>query len=57
MLDTVFVMPFLVATLTLFKLFLHCVMYQLNFLYELPCLIDVAVTIDGDLFLKDEVQW
>ena len=53
----VFFMPCLVAALTSFKLFLHYVMYQLNLLYELPCLIDVTVIIDGDIFLKDEVQW
>jgi len=31
-------------------------MYQLNFLYEHPFLIDVAMTIDDDIFLKYEVH-
>lgn len=57
MINLVFVMPCLVAALTFLKLFLHGMMYQLNFLYELPCLINVTVTTDGDIFLKDEVQW
>lgn len=57
MVNMVFVMPCLVISLTLFKLFLHCVMYQLNFINETTCLINVDVTINGDIFLKDDVQW
>ena len=57
MIDTVFFMPCLIAALTSLKLFLHCVMYQLNFLYERLFVIDVTMSIDSDILLKYDVQW
>ena len=52
--NSMFVMPLLVLSLTLLKLFLNLLMNNLNFLNEISSLVNITMPINCNILLIDE---
>ena len=55
MINSMFVMPLLVLSLTLFKLFLNLLMNKMNLLNEHASFVNVTMPINGNILLKNEI--